>query len=193
VFVKVRHEIRNQQGLALIEDHDIVYRESDAKRAPKGPHVSGPNTRDGRPGSFGPGVLEPVWTREIIPDEVLLFRYSALTFNGYRIHYDRRFATDVQGYSGLVVHAPLMATLLADLLRRHLPAADVAALTFRALRPLFDGDPLLACGSPDSDGKTVRLWGQDASGAVAFEATAMLSGKPVQPAGSSQLAAGESL
>src|SRR5207244_12495882 len=102
-----------------------------------------------------PAPDDPAWTREIWPDDLLLFRYSALTFNGYRIHYDRRFATEVQGYPGLVVHGPLVATLLADVLRRNMPAVTVATFVFRAVRPLFDGDVFSACGRPEPDGKTV--------------------------------------
>src|SRR6202048_2407939 len=78
------------------------------------------------------------WTREIQPDAVMLFRYSALTLNGHRIHYDRKYATEVEGYPGLVVHGPLIATLLLDLLRRAMPDADVSRFQFEAIRPLFD-------------------------------------------------------
>ena len=178
VFVKVRHEIRNHAGVALIEDHDIVYRESaEASARPASfdsPLVLSPS-KDERLAQDRPirsGI--PEWTREIVPDEVLLFRYSALTFNGYRIHYDRQFATTVQRYPGLVVHAPLIATLLADLLRRNLPGANVATFTFRALRPLFDGAPFTVCGRPADDGLSAALWASDAGGAVAFEAAATL-------------------
>ncbi len=197
VFVKVRHHISNRDGLALIEDHDIVYA-GDERRSPpsdvppprgtnpapgSNPHAArGPERAESAFVASAIDGREPVpdapWTREIRPDDVLLFRYSALTFNGYRIHYDRRFATEVQGYPGLVVHAPLIATLLADLLRRSLPAADVSRFSFRAIRPLFDGTPFRVCGRPDADGKTVALWAQDASGAVAFDATAVLSEAP---------------
>lgn len=164
VFVRVRHQISSQGGLALIEDHDIVYRDlpKDAEAATR------PSTGRGR---ADPEDAE--WEREIRPDEVLLFRYSALTFNGYRIHYDRRFATDVQGYPGLVVHAPLVATLLADLLRRHLPQADVSSFVFRAARPLFDGTPFFVCGRP-SDDRSVTLWARESNGMIAFEATALI-------------------
>jgi hypothetical protein len=72
-----------------------------------------------------------------VPDDVLLFRYSALTFNGHRIHYDRRYVTEVEGCPGLIVHGPLLATLLLDLLRRNAPGADVATFRFRAVRPTF--------------------------------------------------------
>lgn len=159
VFVKVRHEISNHAGVALIEDHDIVYR---------GAGSSFDTLR------MSGDVKDAEWTREIVPDEVLLFRYSALTFNGYRIHYDRQFATTVQRYPGLVVHAPLIATLLADLLRRNLPGANVATFSFRALRPLFDGVPFTVCGRPADDGLSAALWASDPDGAVAFEAAATL-------------------
>jgi 3-methylfumaryl-CoA hydratase len=79
----------------------------------------------------------------VVPDDVLLFRYSALTFNGHRIHYDRRYVTEVEGYPGLVVHGPLIATLLMDLLRREAPdARRGAAFRFKAVRPTFDGHPM---------------------------------------------------
>lgn len=191
VFVKVRHEINTRGGLALIEDHDIVYAgrdhatpaPSDAGAATRQHHQSIDRSavtasRAGPGADSSAGVPDARWRREIRPDDVLLFRYSALTFNGYRVHYDRRFATEVQGYPGLVVHAPLIATLLADLLRCNVPGATVSEFVFRAKRPLFDGDAFLACGQPDGDGTTVRLWGLDPRGAVAFEATAVMSQGP---------------
>jgi 3-methylfumaryl-CoA hydratase len=159
VFVVVRHEISDRKGIAVVEEHDIVYRES-----PK-PHDAAP------PPQKLPS--DAAWTREIRPDDVLLFRYSALTFNGHRIHYDRRYATKVEGYPGLVVHGPLIATLLLDLLQRNL-AASVASLSFRAMRPLFDIAPFRVCGKVASDGKTAQLWATDSEGWLAMEATAGL-------------------
>ena len=111
------------------------------------------------------------WTREIRPEETLLFRYSALTFNGHRIHYDRRYATEVEGYPGLVVHGPLIATLLLDLLRPNVADANVASLSFRAVRPLFDTAPFSVSGKVASDGKTAQLWASDSEGWLAMEAT----------------------
>ncbi len=93
LFVLVRHEIRNARGLALTEEHDIVYRAMPQAGDP----VAQPLAAE----------RDAAWQREIVPDEVLLFRYSALTFNGHRIHYDRRYVTEVEGYPGLVVHGPL--------------------------------------------------------------------------------------
>jgi len=163
VFVKVRHELRRigEAALALAETHDIVYRE--AAR----PGAIAP------PASAAPGA--GAWERRIVPDPVLLFRYSALTFNGHRIHYDRRYVTEVEGYPGLVVHGPLIATLLIDLLRGHRPEATVTHFAFRALSPLFDTDPFFVCGEPADDGRTVRLWAKDHRGGLAMEATAILA------------------
>ena len=113
------------------------------------------------------------WTRRIVPDDVLLFRYSALTFNGHRIHYDRRYVTGVEGYPGLVVHGPLVATLLLDLLRREQPGATVRRFAFKAVAPLFDVEPFELCGR--REGATeVRLWARNAQGQLALDARATL-------------------
>jgi 3-methylfumaryl-CoA hydratase len=167
VFVKVRHEVRCNDAAApaLVEFHDIVYRE--ARK---------PTDVDPLPQPAPGGAT---WQREIVPDSVLLFRYSALTFNGHRIHYDRRYVTEVEGYPGLVVHGPLIATLLLDLLHREQPAAEVASFRFRALRPLFDGGTLRVCAAPQSGdaaggGQALALWAQDDQGFLAMDAQATL-------------------
>jgi 3-methylfumaryl-CoA hydratase len=162
VFVKVRHELRcNGAALpALVEFHDIVYREA------KQPGDAEPPPQAAATGS--------AWQREIVPDDVLLFRYSALTFNGHRIHYDRRYVTEVEGYPGLIVHGPLIATLLMDLLRRQAPDADVASFRFKAVRPTFDLHPFQVNGTPQSDGQTIKLWAQDHEGWLTMDATATL-------------------
>jgi 3-methylfumaryl-CoA hydratase len=161
VFVLVRHEIRTAEGLALTEEHDIVYRDHSEQKPAQPAPQGGTNFEACR------------WERAIHPDDVLLFRYSALTFNGHRIHYDRRYATEVEGYPGLVVHGPLIATLLLDLLRRALPQANVARFAFRAVSPLFDTQPFTVCGQPEGDGSAVRLWAKDAAGGLAMEASAL--------------------
>jgi len=158
VFVVVRHELSTTAGLALVEEHDIVYRDLAAPGAGATPRAS----------------EAARWTRRIVPDDVLLFRYSALTFNSHRIHYDRRYATEIEGYPGLVVHGPLLATLLTDLLRRHGIGETLSRFEFRARRPLFDIAPFDVCGLPDATGKTVSLWAQDAEGGLAMQATATL-------------------
>ena len=158
LFVTVHHELHNARGLALAEEHDIVYR-----AAPQ-------------PGEPAPPPVAPeagaAWQRELTPDEVLLFRYSALTFNGHRIHYDRRYVTETEGYPGLVVHGPLIATLLMDLLRREQPQAIVHRFEFKALRPSFDGRPMRLNGQPGADGQTIALWAQDHEGALTMKAKA---------------------
>jgi len=160
VFVKVQHELfcNGQPDAALVEFHDIVYREARQ-----------PGDVDPPP---QPAPTDAQWSRELLPDPVLLFRYSALTFNGHRIHYDRPYATGVEGYPGLVVHGPLIATLLLDLLRRQTPEARVASFRFRALRPTFDGRPMRVNGR--LDGHTLRLWAQDHEGWLTMDATALL-------------------
>ena len=105
---------------------------------------------------------------------MLLFRYSALTFNGHRIHYDRRYVTEVEGYPGLIVHGPMVATLLLDLLRHQLPDAQVARYEFRAVRPVFDINPFYVCGEPQPDGKTIKLWAKDHEGWLTMDATAVI-------------------
>lgn len=159
VFVTVQHEIAVGQEVALTEEHDIVYREA------------------ARPGAVAPppqaAPSDAAFERTIVPDPVLLFRYSALTFNGHRIHYDRSYVTGVEGYPGLIVHGPLIATLLLDLLRRNLPAAEVRSFSFRAVRPLFDIAPFAVCGRPEADGR-VALWARDDTGALAMEGSAQI-------------------
>ena len=161
VFVVVRHEVSGPGGLAVVEEHDIVYRDK-AKRGET-------------PAAPPPAPARAAWRRTIRPDPVLLFRYSALTFNGHRIHYDRRYVMETEGYPGLVVHGPLIATLLADLLRRERPQATFAAFTFRAVAPLFDVAPFEVCGLPADDGRSVRLWAANAAGGLAMDATATLT------------------
>jgi 3-methylfumaryl-CoA hydratase len=160
VFVVVRHEISTADGLVLTEEHDIVYRDL------------APAHGEPRPPADKPAAA--AWTRRIVPDDVLLFRYSALTFNSHRIHYDRRYVTEVEGYPGLIVHGPLLATLLVDLLRRHRPEATLSRFDFRALAPLFDTAPFDVCGRPEDD-KRVALWAQGPEGAPAMRATATLA------------------
>jgi 3-methylfumaryl-CoA hydratase len=103
-----------------------------------------------------------------------LFRYSALTFNGHRIHYDHPYVTQEEGYPGLIVHGPLIATMLVDLMRRELPAATIASFAFRALRPTFAPNPFTVCGKPLEDGKTIELWAKDHDGYLTMRATATL-------------------
>jgi 3-methylfumaryl-CoA hydratase len=159
VFVKIRHTVTGPAGTAVEEERDLVYREPRKGDADEAPAQAPPKSP---------------WHRAIVADDVLLFRFSALTFNGHRIHYDRRYATVEEGYPGLVVHGPLLATLLLDLVRRHLPAAALERFSFKALRPTFDVSPFSVEGEPDTEARRVRLWSTDNQGAVAIEAEAFL-------------------
>ena len=158
VFVLVRHEVFGPDGLAIAEEHDIVYRAA--------PDPAAATTTAAVPQQ---APTDETWRRDIVADDVLLFRYSALTFNGHRIHYDRRYVTTEEGYPGLIVHGPLLATLLLDLFRGHDQRA-VKSFTFRALSPVFDTTPFSVCGTRTGDG--ARLWIRRADGALCMEAEA---------------------
>jgi 3-methylfumaryl-CoA hydratase len=156
-FVTVRHIVSDPHGPVLEEEQDIVYRE--AAKPGEGPRAGQPSAR------------EPVWHRRIEPSPTLLFRYSALTFNGHRIHYDRPYAIEAEGYPGLIVHGPLLATLMVDLARRNaaLDAADpvggavrrIGAFRFRALAPVFDTGAFTVCGAPDETGADLWIEGPE--------------------------------
>jgi 3-methylfumaryl-CoA hydratase len=160
-FVTVRHEIAQEGRIAITEEHDIVY------RGMPQPGTAAPAGK--------PAPASAAWSREITPDPVLLFRYSALTFNGHRIHYDRSYVTGVEGYPGLIVHGPLIATLLLDLLHRHRPDVTVTQFSFRAVGPLFDIEPFTVCGQPADDGRSVKLWAKNSRGELAMQAEAVLA------------------
>jgi 3-methylfumaryl-CoA hydratase len=171
VFVCVEHQYHGTQGLCLSETHDIVYRSmpaaTDKPLPPIGAHVMV---------ETGNGEAE-VWSRDVVPDEVLLFRYSALTFNAHRIHYDRNYASEVEGYPGLVVHGPLMATLLLDLLRSHTDRV-VKRFSFKAVRPIFecqDQRRMRLNAQMRIDGKHCRLWAQDHDDWLTMQADAELA------------------
>ena len=157
VFVVVRHRVSGPDGVAIEEEHDIVYR-GEMKGGPPSPPAGEP-----------PG--EAKWKRVIEPDPVLLFRYSALIFNGHRIHYDRDYVTQVEGYPGLIVHGPLIATLLMDLGRRENPDARLSRFDYRAKSPIFDLGPFTVAGNPQ-DGARASLWALDHEGRVAMTAEA---------------------
>lgn len=159
VFVRVDHRIVVGDRVVLEEEHDIVYR---------GPAPAGGERLS--PATAAPAAAQ--WRRATRPDPALLFRYSALTFNAHRIHYDRSYATQVEGYPGLVVHGPLLGTLLIDALCAEAPGTRVERYAFRALRPVFDTAPFHVCGRRD-DARAL-LWIEDAAGALCMEATAQL-------------------
>jgi 3-methylfumaryl-CoA hydratase len=154
VFVTVRSEISQGGRVVVTEEQDIVYR--DAAGPPAGPPGGPPDGQSAGPAPpaepAGPSVPPPVlvpgraagvaeWPVEV--STVLLFRFSALTYNGHRIHYDRDFARDIEGYPGLVVHGPLQALLMAELARRTAPRPLSCEFTYRLVSPLFEGQGLI--------------------------------------------------
>jgi 3-methylfumaryl-CoA hydratase len=160
VFVTVRHEIgRDGESVAIVDEHDVVYRGLEAPAVKLERHKAEPGA----------------WRRTLRPDPVLLFRYSALTFNGHRIHYDRDYVTGVEGYPGLVVHGPLIATLLMDLLRRHAPERRIEEFSFRAVSPLFDSNEMSFNASPPDGEGVVKLWAANHEGDLAMTAEARLA------------------
>jgi len=156
VFVTVDHQIHTGQTLCIDEAHHIVYRAMPKAGAALPTPPAAPTNSQ--------------WSRQVEPDPVLLFRYSALTFNGHRIHYDQPYTTTTEGYPGLVVHGPLVATLLLDLLHEHLPQATVKSYKFRAMSPTFCPDPFSLHGRLEDDGRTVKLWAQHANGGLIMSA-----------------------
>ncbi|MEK9662507.1 MAG: acyl-CoA dehydrogenase, partial [Alphaproteobacteria bacterium] len=153
VLVTVRHEVYGDDGLANVDEHDIVYRED-----------SGPGA-SARPGELAPANAQ--WIETVAPVPTLLFRYSALTFNGHRIHYDRDYATGTEGYGGLVVHGPLLATLMVGLAGRAMPKRRVARFEFRGHRPVVDTETFRVCGNPEGD-DAIGVWVANGEGMLAM-------------------------
>ncbi|MBT6828485.1 MAG: acyl-CoA dehydrogenase [Rhodospirillaceae bacterium] len=145
VFVNLRHTVLNSSDeVAIEEEQNIVYTE-----APE-PGAAPPPPR--------PAPGKAVWQCELRPDPVLLFRYSALTFNPHRIHYDQPYVTQQEGYPGLVVHGPLIATLMVDLCRRSRPDGEVKEFSFRALAPLFVDHSMMLGAAPAEEGPGTAVW-----------------------------------
>ena len=152
VFVTVRHEIAGPSGLAITEEQDIVYRGTE-----------GDAVKPGTPAA----PIDAAAAREVLPDPVLLFRYSALTGNGHRIHYDSDYVRGEEGYPGLIVHGPLQATWMAALAAS---LGSFGTFSFRGRRPAFAGSPLQVEAWHEAGGLHLRT--RDASGAVCMTAEA---------------------
>lgn len=166
-FVLVNHAIATDGKRAILEQHDIVYRDP-----------PGSNTD---PADLSEAALAPQewdFSRQHSADIALLFRYSALTFNAHRIHYDRDYAVGEEGYPGLVVHGPLLATLLMELLTENQPEVRLTKFAFRALRPVFDNQPFRACGNLLEDGQC-QLWIANQDNHLCMEATARFQARYV--------------
>lgn len=162
VFVEVEHETRADDVVAVQERQTIVFRAPAAAAAPAP-----------EPAPTGEADLSGwTWRRDILPTEAMLFRYSALTFNSHRIHYDLPYTTGEEGYRGLVVHGPLTATLLLDLAQRALGANALTNFTMRAQAPAFAGETIHLVGRAKGDAWEMAAIGPDGRTIMAAEAKA---------------------
>jgi 3-methylfumaryl-CoA hydratase len=159
VLATLEHTNSDAAGLCVRERHDVVFRQ--------------PSQYSGAVEGERP-THAPVWRRELVPDEVLLFCFSALTYNPHRIHYDWRYATEVEGYPALVVHGPLTCILMLDLIRRALPGERLASFDYRAVRPLFCGKRMTVAGRLAVGKPEVEVWAEDEQGFIAMHARATL-------------------
>ena len=160
VFVTVAHQVFQHETCCIEEEHDIVYRSAPDKNAMAPVYKTSETLPD--------------FSYAVNPDPVLLFRYSALTFNGHRIHYDQPFCIETEGYEGLVVHGPLLATLMLDLVRQNFPDAAIKYFQFRALAPVFDTMKFEVCGRQTSPSE-VEIWIRRDDGVLAMSGSANLS------------------
>ena len=157
VFVTVRHTVTAAGEIAVVEEHDIVYREA---------------AKPGEPTPQGkPAPRHAAWRRELVAGPAMLFRFSALIFNAHRIHYDLDYCQHEEHYPGLIVHGPLQTVLLLDLCRRH-ETRPVTRLDYRALLPVFHTERFTVNGNPGADGAKVELWTANAAGSYAMAGTA---------------------
>ncbi|HEV7801383.1 MAG TPA: MaoC family dehydratase N-terminal domain-containing protein [Burkholderiales bacterium] len=157
VFVTVRHTVFSGGELAVVEEHDIVYRDA-AKAGDPAPQAKA-----------APASAQ--WRRELTPDAVMLFRFSALTFNGHRIHYDIDYAKHEEHYPGLIVHGPMQTLLMLDLCRRN-DKRPVQKLDYRALHPVFHDASMTVNGNAAGD--KIELWTANHAGSYAMTGTATL-------------------
>jgi len=160
IFATIAYQFFDGADLCIEERQDIVYRDL------------GPPLAATKPLSSLPTPPAGSWTKEIAPDPRLLFRYSALTFNAHRIHYDRLYTKETEGYPGLIVHGPLVATLLLDLIRRN-STGRVAQFDYRAKAPLFDTHPFRVTATPDEN-QGLTLAALRCDGEIAMSGTALL-------------------
>ena len=163
VFVEVAHDTRADGMVAVKERQTIVFREpAPAASAAATPAPAAPVGE--------PDLSGWTWRRDVVPDEAMLFRYSALTFNSHRIHYDLPYTRDEEGYRGLVVHGPLTATLLLDLAQRELGANALTGFTMRAQAPAFVGETIHLVGRPKGEAWEMAAIGPDGRTIMAAEA-----------------------
>jgi len=157
VFVTVKTALTSARGLAITEEQDLVYREAPAPGAPPQPPQPAPG--------------KAAWSRTVTPDPVMLFRYSALTFNGHRIHYDKPYVTQVEGYPDLIMNGGLTTLLVFELARAQ-ASGPIRHISSRNVRALFVNQPIAFGGEPSADNKTAKLWALNPEGALALTAEA---------------------
>lgn len=162
LFVRVRDSYSSGADELMVEERQLIYRSGNA------------STASPAPTSAPPTEVDAPWKLAFRPDPVALFRFSALTYNAHRIHYDAAYAREVEGYPGLVVHGPLLALLTLELPRRHAPDRTVAEFSFQARRPAFSSHRLLVHGTPGDDG-AVALVVATSDAPAAMTATARLA------------------
>jgi 3-methylfumaryl-CoA hydratase len=155
IFLTVKTDISGPKGLAITELQRLVYREAPDPNAKPTPPTEPP--------------AKAKWTKTVTPDPVMLFRFSALTFNGHRIHYDLPYVTQVEGYPGLIVNGNLTTLMMFELAREH-AGRPIKRFSSRNVSPLIVGRPLHVGGAPSDDGKTAKLWVTNDKGGVALQA-----------------------
>jgi 3-methylfumaryl-CoA hydratase len=165
-FVTNRDEFTVDGAVRIIDEQDLVYRSGEPSPAGQAPEQAA--------GSSGTSEPTAEWAFSVTPDPVLLFRFSALTANTHRIHYDERYATTVEGFAGLLVHGPLLALLLLELPRRHAPGSRVARFGYRARRPVIAGEPVVASGDRGDTAGSWNLMLRAGRGAAAMTGHAVL-------------------
>ena len=158
LVVSLEHRISQDEHTAVIERQDVIYRQAGGVTPPVGPPVAAPPATDG-------------WRESVVPTTTLLFRFSAVTFNSHRIHYDHEYATQKEGYPGLVVHAPLTAILLAESASRRL-GRPLRSFAYRASSPLFVDQPVRVDGntSQTSEGEVATMTATRIDGVVSMTA-----------------------
>lgn len=160
-FVTVLHTVTGPDGVVATEEQDIAYREASTGTSAK------PEAPAAKP--------DAAWRLPFAPDPVLLFRYSALCFNGHRIHYDVDYARDAEGYAGLVVNGGLSTTMLLDAAMKQAPGATLRAADIRTMRPVMCNRPAMLCGTVPDDQGNRTLWVEDETGAMALRIQARIS------------------
>jgi len=156
IFTVQTRRIYNEQGLVITEENRSAFR---------APIEAG--SRGESPGQ--PAPEKATWERTMRPDPVSLFRYSALTFNPHRIHYDRKYAMEVEGYPGVVVHGMFTGQSLIDLVRDNMPGVRITRFEFKAIAPIFDTSPCVLLGEPDAKRRHVDLWALTAQGTIGMK------------------------